>query len=126
MVLAMVICDHVWQDPATGKQTLLGCFEEIHANDFPVELPRVAVYVEMTGGRGEVALALEITETDEETVVFRQDAEVEFSDPRAVRTIAFDLVDVEIPKPGEYNFDLYAGGIFVMARRMLFVATSSE
>jgi hypothetical protein len=27
--LAMVVCDAIWLDPATGKRTILGCFSTI-------------------------------------------------------------------------------------------------
>ena len=35
MVLAMVLCDAIYQDPATQKCTLLGTFSTINVRKFP-------------------------------------------------------------------------------------------
>ena len=64
--LAMVICDAVWRDPATGKWTLLGCFSAIEARVFPCFRPNLAVFVSLTDGRGKTPLKLRLVDVNEE------------------------------------------------------------
>ncbi|MGZ6032322.1 MAG: DUF6941 family protein, partial [Isosphaeraceae bacterium] len=80
--LAMVICDNIHVDPATGKRTLLGTFSVIHTNTFPVAIPLMAVYVSITECRGKFTAWLQIVDVDEEREpVQRIDGEVECNDP---------------------------------------------
>ena len=58
--------------------------------------------------------------------MFKTDTDVEFSDPRVLRTVVFNVANVEIPARGEYHFDLYADGVFVMARRIVVRQTSMD
>ena len=114
--LAMVISDAIWTDPGTGKRTILGCFSAIFARTFPAAHAMMAVYVAVTNGRGRVVLALQIVDTvdeQDEQVLFRAEAEVEFPDPRAVMEIAYAIQNLVFPHPGEYRFQLFAGNEFL-------------
>jgi len=42
--LALIVCDHVWREPSTGKITILGAFSAIEASDFPAEFAEIAIY----------------------------------------------------------------------------------
>ena len=83
--LAMVICDAVWRDPATGKWTLLGCFSAIEARVFPCFRPNLAVFVSLTDGRGKTPLKLRLVDVDEEQEpIAGAETQVEFPGPRIV------------------------------------------
>ncbi len=85
MALAMVICDSLHRDPATGKYTLLRLFSVIGASSFPVTHPQLALYVALTDGRGTVPIKIRLIDVDEELEpLFEAESEMAFDDPRAI------------------------------------------
>lgn len=121
--LAMVVCDQVVTDPATGKKTLFGCFSVIGAKEFPVVHRGMWVYMALTDGRGKVPIKFQIVDVDEEhEPLFKADIELEFSDPRMVFELALPVLGVRFPEPGEYRMQLYAGSEaeeMIMERRIM-------
>lgn len=52
----MLLCDQVLSDAATGKITLVGLISSIEPNTspaYPYRLPRLAVFIQLTNGRGQ-------------------------------------------------------------------------
>ena len=121
--LAMVVCDAVWRDPGTGKFFILGTFTTIHSHTFPATHPQLAVYVSLTDGRGTIPVKLTLVSTEQEDVelLFEAELEFEFNDPRMIAELVFTVQGVAFPKPGEYRFQLFAGGDFVIERRILLI-----
>jgi hypothetical protein len=119
MALAMVVCDAVWVDPATGKSTILGTFTSIRGYDFPLTVPTMAVYLALTDARGTVPFELRLVDVDEEQEpVFRTELSQEFPDPIVVAEIVVILENTIFPAPGEYRLQLFAVGQFLMERRI--------
>jgi hypothetical protein len=119
MALAMVVCDAVWVDPATGKSTILGTFASIHGHDFPLAVPTMAVYLALTDARGVVPLELRLVDVDEEQEpVFQTELSQEFADPIVVAELVVILENKIFPTPGEYRLQLFAAGDFLMERRV--------
>ena len=65
-----------------------------------------------------VRLRLIDAEEDREPI-FDTEQEFEFSDPRMIAEITFTLGGLTFPAPGEYRFQLWAGGEFLMERRLI-------
>jgi hypothetical protein len=125
--LAMVISDAIWRDPGSGKRTILGCFSVLFARRFPAVHPIMAVYAVLTDGRGKVPIKLRVVDVDEENVpLFEANGEVVFADPRATVEIDMHIQGIRFPRPGDYRFQLFAGGEFVLERRLLVVQISDE
>ena len=118
--LAMVVCDHIHRDPATGKPYLMGCFSVIHSEEFPAIHPVMALYVSVTNGRGVVPYKIQLIDANEEREpIWCVEDEIEFSDPRMVMEMCFYLAKLKFDEPGEYRFQLFASGEFLMERRVL-------
>ena len=118
--LAMVVCDNIHRDPATGKPYLLGCFSVIHAAEFPAVHRGMALYVSVTNGRGVVPYKIQLVDANEEREpIWSVEDQLEFSDPRLVMEMCFYLVNVRFDEPGEYRFQLFASDEFLMERRVL-------
>lgn len=119
VILAMVICDAIHQDPATRKCTLLGTFSTISASKFPVVHPGLAVHVAMTEGRGKTRIRLSLVSSDEEQrVLFTQEGVIQFADPRVVAEINFGIRNLEFPRPGEYRVQIHANDELLGERRL--------
>ena len=119
VVLAMMVCDAIHQDPATKKCTLLGTFSTISGRQFPIVHPQLAVHVALTDGRGQVRIRLSLVGTDEaEKPLFSGQGMIEFRDPRVVAELNFRLANIAFPKPGEYRFQVLADDTLLAERRL--------
>lgn len=125
--LAMVICDHIWVDPGTGKKTLLGLFSTIHAKKFPVTHGLLAVHVSLTDGHGETPIRLCLVDAKGDgDPILDETGTIDFTDPRIICDIAFHAANVLFQKPGEYRFQLFAHKELLMERRVLLVDTGDD
>lgn len=117
--LAMVVCDYVWRDPYSGKNTIIGTFSSIGGPTFPWQHPIISVYVSLTDGRGDVPVRIELVDCDElRDPVLGQTLTVTFPDPRAIAEVVFLVQNVIFPEPGEYRLKLFAHEEFLMERRL--------
>ncbi len=120
IALAMMICDAIWVDPSTGKQTLLGVFSEIGAKEFPVVHPLMAVHVCMTDAEGPVQVKLQLVDADEtREPLFMVENELEFPDRRVNMVMTVVMRGVAFPEPGEYRLQLFGRGQFMIERRLV-------
>lgn len=117
VVLAMVVCDAVWRDPATGKHFLLGCFSAIGSHSFPTVHPALAVYIALTDGYGAAPLVVRLVDPEGRTL-HESRMEAEFTDPRAILEIGLQVQNLSFEAPGEHRLQLHAGDTFVMERRI--------
>ncbi len=118
VVLAMVICDAIHQDPATKKCTLLGTFSTITARNFPVVHPGLAIHVALTDGRGKTRIRLSLISAEDEPPMFTQEGTLQFADPRVVAEINFGIRNLTIPHPGEYRVQIHANDELLAERRL--------
>jgi len=129
LVLAMVICDAVWQDAATGKFFLLGVFSSISAKKFPATHPMLAVWFALTDLRGKTPLKLRLVTVDEDAILCEEAGELaDVGDPRVVAEIALHLQGVQFPMPGEYRMQLLGqeGALLAERRIMVLQITGDE
>jgi hypothetical protein len=118
--LAMVICDAIAIDPASGKRTIVGCFSAVLAKEFPAVHGPMALYIALTDGHGKIPFTLRLMDADEQNdPLFKADGDLEFADARAVLEMDLRLSGISFPAPGEYRFQLFAGGEPVIERRIV-------
>lgn len=118
--LALVVCDYVYEDYATGKKTIIGTFSALGANKFPTVHPIMAVYATLTDGRGKMEVRLELIDVDEEREpIFKEEMEMNFHDPRLIIEMVFYAQNIQFNHPGEYRLKLYANHDFLVERRII-------
>ena len=116
--LALLICDHVWQDLGTGKFHVQGTFATVGSLVFPASI-NLSVHFAVTDGRGESAVRLELVDVDEERpAVFGEELAVTFEGPRQVVEGYFAFERLEIRAPGEYRLKLFMAGEFLIERSL--------
>jgi hypothetical protein len=119
LVLAMILADTVLLDVATGKNTIQGMYEVLHAPAFPFTQPAIVVYVALTEGHGDTAVQLRLVDVDElHEPLFELETIVNFADPFQVREIVFTHPRVVFPGPGEYRFQLFGAQEPLLERRL--------
>lgn len=109
---AILLCDAILADPFSQKASLIGIFERFIIDEFPGTTRLFFVYVNMTNGIGSYKIGMEVTEIDQGTPIARIDelAKMEFAD-RWTRNILFIPVpQIPLPRPGKYDFIVYADG----------------
>jgi len=78
------------------------------------------LYVSITNGRGVVPVRIDLVDADEEREpILSEVQDVPFSDPRAVVEMCIAMQNLTFPEPGEYRFQMYASGEFIMERRII-------
>lgn len=118
--MAIVVCDAVWRDPATGKFTILGTFSALQGLSYPLSVEQMAVYLSLTDARGMVPIKIRLIDADEEREpVTEIETEAEFPDPIVIFEVVAVLGGFQLPQPGEYRLQLHAAGEFVAERRIL-------
>lgn len=121
MVLAMVLCDAIYQDPATQKCTLLGTFSTVNVRKFPATHRQLAVHVALTDGYGQTRIRLMLAHADEtKDPLFSQEGVIEFQNPRVVAELNFTIANLIFHEPGEYRLQVY-GNDQLLGERRLFV-----
>ena len=121
-VLALVIADYIHWDASAGKFFILGTRSSIGAVSFPFNLPSLAVYTGMIGGRGETLLRLRLIDVDEAHEPVQEfETTVNFVEPTEEVEAAFRLIDSIFPEPGDYRLQLFGAGQFLQERRFLVI-----
>lgn len=121
--LALIICDGLHRDPGTKKVFLLGCFSTVIARSFPTVHPVMYLYCALTDGRGKVPVRIKLVDADEErSPIWEETFESEFADPRSVNETYWQILNTTFPEPGEYRFQVFAAGEFLMERRIMVIA----
>lgn len=122
VALALILCDAIYIDPATGKRSLLGLFTVVISRDMPAVSPLIAVYACLTECHGKVPFTFQVIDVNEERPpVFEAHSEVEVGDPIGVAEVNLIIGNLVFPEPGEYRFRLLSNGHPLIERRLLVV-----
>ena len=118
--LAIGVCDLVYRDRGTGKRFIMGCFSVVHAVEFPAIHPSLGIYLDLTNGRGQVTIRVQIVDADDERdPIWSAESQVDFVDPRMVAELDYMIGGVTFPEPGEYRVQVFASDQFIIERRLL-------
>lgn len=116
ILLALVLCDSVIRDAETNKHSLIGTFNGIFSNSFPVHHHSLCVYISLTEGRGRVPCKLRMTSMNND-VLIEAKGEITFGDPTSVAELVFKLQPVRLDAPGAYAFEFWAGDDLLGSRK---------
>lgn len=120
--LAMILCDAVHKDPATGKSTLLGTFSTFGSVVYPAPLS-LHVYFALTDGEGTYDVKIRLVNSkhivDENAEsVFEVNFNPEFPDPLCVIEGSMGGL-FSIPEPGVYHCEILCDENVLMSRRIV-------
>ncbi len=104
-----IICDDVRQEIG-GKFSLMGLFETISAQTFPVVHPRFAIVNEWTGGKGEFQSRVRLLAPDRMTVLTESESRFTlYSETQRHRDISVRF-NTAFPAPGTYWLEMLIDG----------------
>ena len=114
--LAMLLCDYVIRDGDTQNKSLIGIWNSIFAQRFPVRHDRMHIFVSLTDGHGEYRATIRIRGASGKEI-FSRDGKLAMKDPLAVADLNFQIRGLVIPKPGRYFVEFLCDGEPIVERR---------
>lgn len=107
---AMLICDYVITEHETAKKSLVGIFETIGADHFPVTHHALSVYVKLTDANGTYRFRLDLIDLQNDQIVTQCEIpkELKISNPLKSSELVFNLRGLKFQHPGEYEFRIFA------------------
>ena len=120
ILLSAITCGRVIFDKVSGMPSIIDIVQTINAQIFPARHPQIAFFCELTNGHGTTKMKIRLVDTqEEEKYIFEKEGTVQFKDVKQIVTLAMDLHGVVFPRPGEYRFQLFAGGNLLGERRII-------
>lgn len=111
-VKALLLCDRVQRDSATGKFTIMGVFDRIWARAFPANQGEFGVYANVTNMNGSYLFSIQFflarPEGDEQLAELRGQQPHFVRDPLARIELGFNLPGILLPQAGRYYVRLVA------------------
>lgn len=125
IVLALIVCDDVWIDANSGKQTVLGIYGSVATRQFPYVMPRLAIYISLTECPPEMPIRVSVVDVDDQyPPIVDGEQVIQSSDPREVAQGTVRARNVAFPAAGEYRVQLWACGELMVERRLLLIKMS--
>lgn len=120
ILLSAITCSRVLFDKVSGMPSIIDIVQTINAQKYPARHPQIVFFCELTNGHGTTKLKVRLVDTQQEDkYIFEKEGNVQFKDVRQIVTLAMDLHGVVFPQPGEYRFQLFAGGFLLGERRII-------
>ncbi len=116
------VCDEVLQDPASGKFSFLGIFDDVvvpPGSGYPFRLGRMCVAAQLVGGSGSVPVHVEVVEGATQNLVRSAGPfAVNFPSRHQIVTVCVRLLNVVFPAPGMYFVEQCSQGAFLDDRNV--------
>lgn len=120
ILLSAITCGRVIFDKVSGMTSIIDIIQTINARQFPARHPQIVFYCELTNGHGTTKVKIRLVDAqEEEKTIFEKEGMVEFKDVKQIVTLAMDLHGIILPGPGEYRFQIFAGGFLLGERRIM-------
>jgi hypothetical protein len=119
---AMLFCDQILRDDM-GKRSLIGLFDRVEGEDYPLVLPRMAVFFALDAVQTTAGLTLRMTsETTGEQVADSSLPEIPQDRLPGKVELALAFQGVPFKLPGNYRFELLQDGRSLIGRTIEAVA----
>ncbi|OHB59241.1 MAG: hypothetical protein A2173_09795 [Planctomycetes bacterium RBG_13_44_8b] len=120
VVLSTIVCDRVLFDAPTKTSSIIGIIDRIFAPKYPVRIPRMFFFAEMTNGHDITEVEIRLVDiNNDEKIIAQKKANVKFPDVRSVVSVVIGFEGLTFNQPGEYAFQLFAAGQILISRRLL-------
>ena len=120
ILLSAITCGRVLFDKVSGMPSIIDIVQTINAQKYPARHTQIVFFCELTNGHGTTKVKIRLIDAqEEERYIFEKEGTVQFRDVKQIVTVAMDLHGVVFPRPGEYRFQLFAGGYLLGERRII-------
>ena len=120
ILLSAITCNRVIFDKVSGMPSVIDIVQTIDAQRYPARHPQIVFFCELTNGHGTTKTQVRLVDAqEEEKTVFEREGTVRFENVKQIVTLAVNLQGIVFPRPGEYRFQLFAGGYLLGERRII-------
>lgn len=123
---SLIICDTIILDSFTRKHSLVGIFNTLQASAFPLVYPQLAVFAQLTGGKGTERVTLRCVATSESLTILESRRTIQFPNPGTVVELQFVIHNLTFPGPDLYAFQLHCGGQPILEARFNVIPVASR
>jgi hypothetical protein len=118
VLIALVICDDVYEQPQGGKKALVGLFNGITVSAFPAQHGRIAVLVSMTDLKPNTTCRIEIVHGESENVMLSAQGPVPSTPggPITIYDMVFRFDNVIFPQAGTFFVRFWANDHLLVQR----------
>jgi len=109
-VLAINICDQIIQDAKTHKRSLIGLFNRIKAQRFPIRHGLLHVYVVLTDGHGSYTGELRFVNLSNDQMIAKMTGPFIFKNPLQVIEMNIEIRNLEFGSEGKYSVQFCCNG----------------
>ena len=119
ILLSAITCNRVIFDKISGTPSIIDIVQTIDAPRYPARHPQIVFFCELTNGHGTTEAKIRLVDIQEdEKIIFEREGKVQFENVKQIVTLAMNLQGIVFPRPGEYRFQLFAGGYLLGERRI--------
>ena len=116
-VNSFLLCDYIIQEHRTGKKSLIGIFHNIVAGQFPFSHPSLFIYANLSDAMGSYDFEIKLLELDGQSIIGQgKIPKIEIGDRLKPVEIAMNIRQLVFPKPGKYEFELFANDELIETR----------
>ena len=109
-VLAINICDQIIQDAKTHKMSLIGLFNRIQSQHFPVPHSLMHVYVALTDGHGSYNAELRFVNLTNSQIIAKMTGPLIFKNPLQVTEMNFEIRNLAFRSEGKHSVQFCCNG----------------
>ena len=119
ILLSAITCGRVIFDKVSGMPSIIDIVQTINAPRYPTRHPQIVFFCELTNGHGTTKAKIRLVDAqEEEKLIFEKEGTVRFKNVKQIVTLVMDLHGIVFPRPGEYRFQIFAGGYLLGERRI--------
>jgi hypothetical protein len=113
LLVAALVCDSAFQDPATGKTSLIGVFDRVNARAFPSVHAALSLFVKMVDAEGFYDVSIKIVHAESGQVLAQARAEMKVGDRLSPTSFVLPLQQFQLPGAGTYDFQIWANDTYL-------------
>ena len=110
-VRALLVADQVFQQAPSGKWCVIGVFERIWANRYPIIHHSLGLFVVLGDAEGDLNVKFEFRNAQDQVLGTIEGVHLQIPHRLATATFGIQTNQLVIPAPGKYFFRVYFNGV---------------
>ena len=112
LLVAVLVCDTAVVDPSTGKKSLIGIFDTVHAATFPT-MRAISLYFKVVDAEGFYEFAVRYVQVDSGEVLAQAVGDLMANDRLVPSDLYLSFPPLPMPAIGRYEFQIWANSMFL-------------
>jgi len=121
-ILSLQVCERVIRDVDSRQSSVIGILDTIASHGFPLTIPHLTLFMELTSGHGRTELKVRLVDSlEEHPPLFEAVIDANLGDPLVVHQVPITTLGLKFPAPGQYRVQVYAMGTLLRERKFRLV-----